>query len=197
MRDQWGRFYTEVRSRRTEVSRRWRNGVSETSCVPKLEFGNEEGASPSRTSGRDFGGGAETSTAMVDRALRRSMAIGRRSPFVWHRPAERPIHRMPARPTRPPLQEQRISHDLVEFFFDPPSPSLRRDRRQPGTEKYANSAYFRLTHIADAICCCPAEMRIPQTWDVLLFGLTGEPVSISQLIGSDFVVYRRRKNVDL
>ena len=56
---------------------------------------------------------------------------------------------------------------------------------------------FALTKLLDAICCCPAEMRIPHTRDVLLFGLTGEPVSISQLIGSDFVVYRRRRNGDL
>jgi hypothetical protein len=33
-------------------------------------------------------------------------------------------------------------------------------------------------------------MRIRQLLDVLLFGLMGEPVLISQLIGSDFVVYR-------
>ncbi|PYJ84582.1 MAG: hypothetical protein DME70_10995, partial [Verrucomicrobia bacterium] len=69
------------------------------------------------------------------------------------------------------------------------------DRR--GRKNYADSAYFRLTHITDAISWCPAEMRIPQTRDVLLFGLMGEPVSISQLIGSDFVLYRSRSNGDL
>jgi hypothetical protein len=40
-------------------------------------------------------------------------------------------------------------------------------------------------------------MRIRQPPDVLLFGLMGEPVSISQLIGSDFVVYRSKRNGDL
>jgi hypothetical protein len=55
-----------------------------------------------------------------------------------------------------------------------------------------------LTTRPDPICCCPAETRTPEVlWSVLLFGLMGEPVSISQLIGSDCVVYRRRSNGDL
>jgi hypothetical protein len=40
-------------------------------------------------------------------------------------------------------------------------------------------------------------MRIRRLPDVLLFGLMGEPVSISQLIGSDFVVYWRQEDFDL
>jgi hypothetical protein len=58
----------------------------------------------------------------------------------------------------------------------PAAAGLRRDRRRPGPKKYANSAYFRLTGLADAICCCPAEMRIRQLPDVLLFGLRIEPL---------------------
>ena len=75
----------------------------------------------------------------------------------------------------------KISHHLVEihstslrfaqdkFFFDP----FDCAESEKILQKCAKSC---LTERLNAICWCPAAMRIRQLLDVLLFGLMGEPV---------------------
>jgi len=74
-------------------------------------------------------------------------------------------------------------------------PELDFARGHGGGKIFKKVEDLALTKRAIPLCCCPAEMRtpgIPQS--VLLFGLMGEPVSISQLIGSDWIVYSNRRN---
>ena len=56
---------------------------------------------------------------------------------------------------------------------------------------------FSLTKARDAICCCPAEMRTPGFPECSSLRAHGRAGFISQLIGSDFVLYSTRKGVDL